>query len=67
MRLSPTLSLYLGRQFLTGIGFVLLVLLALVFLFDLVELLRRASGRESAGLGLVLQMALLNLPSLAQK
>ncbi|MBT4045063.1 MAG: LptF/LptG family permease, partial [Rhodospirillaceae bacterium] len=67
MRLSPTFSLYLGRQFLLGIGFVMAVLMALIFLIDAVELLRRASGREDAGIGLVLGMAALNLPSLAQK
>ena len=67
MRLSPTFSFYLGRQFLLGIGFVLGILLALIFLIDVVELLRRASGRESAALGLVLGMAALNLPNLAQK
>ena len=67
MRLSPTFSLYLGRQFLMGIGFVLAVLMALIFLIDVVELLRRAAGRESAGFGLILGMAALNLPNLAQK
>ncbi|MDP6830516.1 MAG: LptF/LptG family permease, partial [Alphaproteobacteria bacterium] len=67
MRLSPTFSLYLGRQFLFGISFVLAILLALIFLIDVVELLRRAAGREAAGIGLVLGMAALNLPSLAQK
>ncbi len=67
MRLSPTFSLYLGRQFLLGIGFVMAVLLALIFLIDLVELLRRAAGREAAGFGLMLSMAALNLPNLAQK
>ena len=67
MRLSPTLSMYLGRQFLLGIGFVLAVLLALIYLIDVVELLRRASGREEADFGLVLSMAALNLPKLAQK
>ncbi len=67
MRLSPTFSFYLGRQFLLGIGFVMGVLLALIFLIDVVELLRRAAGREAAGFGLVLGMAALNLPNLAQK
>ena len=67
MRLSPTFSLYLGRQFLMGIGFVLVILMALIFLIDVVELLRRASGREAASFGLVLGMAVLNLPALTQK
>lgn len=67
MHFSPTFSLYLGRQFVLGIGFVLGVLLALIYLIDVVELLRRASGRDAAGFGLVLGMAALNLPNLAQK
>ena len=67
MRLSPTFSLYLGRQFLMGIGFVLVILMALIFLIDVVELLRRASGRGAASFGLVLSMAVLNLPALTQK
>ena len=67
MRLSPTFSLYLGRQFLMGIGFVLVILMALIFLIDVVELLRRASGRGVASFGLVLGMAVLNLPALTQK
>jgi lipopolysaccharide export system permease protein len=50
-----------------GIGFVLGVLRALIYLIDVVELLRRASGRDAAGFGLVLGMAALNLPNLAQK
>jgi lipopolysaccharide export system permease protein len=67
MYASPTLTLYLGRQFLTGIVFVLFLLLTLVFFIDLVEHLRRASGHDQVGLGLILHMTVLNLPGLAQK
>ena len=67
MRLSTTLLMYLGRQFLVGIGVTLSVLLTLVVLFDFVELLRRGSGRETATLGVLLQMALLKMPFMAQK
>ncbi|HZD25388.1 MAG TPA: LPS export ABC transporter permease LptG [Alphaproteobacteria bacterium] len=67
MNISPTLSWYLARQFLAGIVFVLVVLMALVFLFDLIEHLRRASGHEAATLGVVLQLSLLQLPELGQK
>lgn len=67
MRLSATLSFYLGRQFLTGIALVFCSMLALVFLFDLIELLRRAAGRDAADFAIVAEMALLNLPTLAQK
>lgn len=67
MRLSTTLSLYLGRQFLTGIMLAFLVMAVLVFLADLVEHLRRASDKAEATLGIVAAMSVLQLPSLAQK
>jgi len=67
MRLSPTLSLYIGRQFLVGIGLVFLVMVLLTLSFDLLELLRRASTRESVSFGIVFEMALLKLPTLSLK
>ena len=67
MRLSGTLAFYLGRQFFTGIAFVFLVMIGLVLLVGLVEHLRRAAGRDAAGLGIVLALALLQLPLLAHK
>ncbi len=66
MRLSWTLSIYLGRQFLTSAGIALLGLGTLVFLFDVIELLRRASG-ENIGFGVVFSMSLLQMPTLLQK
>ena len=66
MRLSWTLSVYLGRQFLTSLGVALLGLGTLVFLFDMIEQLRRASG-ENIGFGVVVGMSLLQLPTLLQK
>ena len=41
MRLSPTLSFYIGKQFITGIGIVFLVFVVTILIFDAVELLRR--------------------------
>ncbi len=67
LRLSPTLSRYLGRHFLVSLGFVFLVAVLLVFLADLIETLRRSSGRDAATLGVVLQLTLLRLPSLTLK
>ncbi len=67
MRLSLTLSTYITRNFLASITLVLVVLLGLVVLLDMVELLRRASGREAATVGVALQMALLRLPFWVQK
>ena len=69
MRLSPTLSFYIGKQFITGIAIVFLVFVTVIFVFDAVELLRRGSGanKELATFGLLLQMALLRIPFMAQK
>ncbi len=67
MRLSPILSTYIARHFLTSIALVLGVLLGLYFLIDFVELLRRASGHEAASFGIVLQMALLHIPTIVQQ
>ncbi len=66
MRLSWTLSTYLGKQFILSLGVAVLGLGTLVLLFDVIELLRRASGEE-IGFGIVLSMALLNLPTLLHK
>jgi len=69
MRLSPTLSLYIGRQFFVGLTLVFLIFVATIFVFDAVELLRRGSGvnKELATLGVMLQMTLLRIPFMAQK
>ena len=67
MRLSATLSLYITRQFMVGIAIVLAVLIVLVALIDGVELLRRASAHPGATFGVVMQLALLRIPFMAQK
>ncbi|MDP6270321.1 MAG: LPS export ABC transporter permease LptG [Alphaproteobacteria bacterium] len=64
---GPTLSVYLGRQYLAGAALVLGVLLGLVLLIDVVELLRRAWVRDSIGIWLIIEMAILKLPVMAQK
>ncbi|TNE57443.1 MAG: LPS export ABC transporter permease LptG [Alphaproteobacteria bacterium] len=67
MRLSLTLTRYLGRQFLTGILIVLFAVLMLVFVIDFVETLRKFGGREGVEFGLMLSMSLSKLPGLAEK
>lgn len=67
MRLSATLSGYITRQFLASIALVFAVLLGLVFLIDSVELLRRTGSRNSAGVGTIIEMALLRIPFMSQK
>jgi lipopolysaccharide export system permease protein len=67
MRVSSTLSGYIGRQFaLALLGFFALFLIV-VYMFDAIELLRRAASRPEATTGLVLRMALLKLPYMAEQ
>ena len=61
-RLSPTLSLYVARQFAMTFGTVLGVIVGLILLFDLIELLRRTVTIENAHFGALFGMALLKLP-----
>ena len=67
IRLSATLSRYLGRRILLGIAIALFGLAVAAFVVDVVELLRRAYGRPGVRLGTVLLMAGLHLPFLIQK
>lgn len=62
----PTLSRYLARLYTLNFAGLLLVLLGIVYLFDTVELLRRASKFEDVPLTLVLQMGLFKLPEVGQ-
>ena len=67
MRLSSTLSRYIGRQFLFWFTSVMLVLLGLTFLLDAVELMRRAAIKSSATFGIVMEMAALKLPLMGEE
>lgn len=60
-----TLPLYLARLSLKAMLLTMFGLALLVSLFDLVELMRRASGRTGVGFGDVLAIAGLRLPFLA--
>ena len=68
MTLSRTFSSYVGRQFLFSFLAFTIGLLAIIMLFDTLELFRRVSGRaEVAGTSTVITMALLKLPTMAEK
>ena len=67
MRLSPTLSVYIGRQFLLGFAIVFLVLVTLILTFDTVELMRRSASRPQITFADVFEMALLKLPHMSQQ
>ncbi|OFX11610.1 MAG: LPS export ABC transporter permease LptG, partial [Alphaproteobacteria bacterium RIFOXYD12_FULL_60_8] len=64
MSISRVLSVYVGRNFLFWLVAVLLMLMALIFLFDVIELVRRAAGRPEADLPILLEMAFLKLPQM---
>lgn len=62
-----TLSFYIGRTFLMWVLAVFGILLAVVMLFDVIELLRRSSNKDAATLSLIAQMALYKMPAVALK
>lgn len=66
MKITPTLSLYLIRNYFYNLVILMLALLAIIYLFDTVELIRRASKHDDISLMLVLQMGLLKLPEVGQ-
>ncbi len=66
MKLSATLSRYLAKTYIMNMLLLLGGLLFVVYLFDTVELIRRASKYPDIPLSLVLQMGLLKLPEVGQ-
>ena len=66
MQISPTLSGYIGRQFLGWFFSFLLVLVGVILLFEFIELVRRAATRPQVTMLMALQMTLLKLPELLQ-
>ncbi|MBR0650697.1 LPS export ABC transporter permease LptG [Roseomonas terrae] len=67
MTFTRTLTLYVSRRFAAATVAMLTALAALVALFDLIELLRRAATRQDATFGLVAQIAALRLPFVAMQ
>ncbi len=61
-----TISRYLAFRYTISFLQILAALLAIVYLFDTVELLRRAAKFDNVPLSLVLQMGLLKLPDVGQ-
>ena len=62
MRLSFILSRYIARRFFMSVMLVLVVMVAVTFLIDIVNLGGRAASREHADFAMVLEMALLRIP-----
>ncbi len=67
MRLSTTLSFYIGRNFLLSFMVLFGLFMLLILLFDTVELMRRAASKPNVPFSLVLEMAFLKLPLMGQK
>lgn len=66
IRIPRTLSIYLVTAFTLNLLGMAAILLGLVYLLDLVELLRRAAKFDNVPLGLVIQMCFLKLPEIGQ-
>lgn len=66
MRIPVILSKYLGKNFLLGVGIVMVVLSALIIMFDTLEMLRRSHSKEIP-LTIIIQMVLLKLPTMLQE
>ena len=65
---SRTLSFYIGRRYLFWLTSVSAALIAIIMLADVLELLRRASGRDDyEGISIVIRMTLLKLPAMFEK
>lgn len=66
MKITATLSRYLARTYFFNMLFLLFALLSVIYLFDTVELIRRASKYTDVPIVLILQMGLLKLPEVGQ-
>jgi lipopolysaccharide export system permease protein len=67
MRLHPTFAVYIGRQFLVWWLTALLVLVALIALFDAIENLRRTASWADTSAMQAIAMTAFKLPHLAQE
>ena len=67
MQLAKTLSAYIARQFFAWFCGVFAAMAIITFLLDYIELIRRGGSRIEATLGLLFEMAALQLPQTAQE
>lgn len=66
LRLSPTLTRYIARQFFFSLGTFVCALVGIIFLATVVDLVDRLASKD-VSLTVTLQMALLKLPHLSQE
>ncbi len=62
-----TINLYLAKKYLTNFLMMLCALLALIYMFDIVELLRRAANKDDIRLTTILIIGLYKLPEVGQQ
>ncbi|MEM9469198.1 MAG: LPS export ABC transporter permease LptG [Pseudomonadota bacterium] len=65
--INLTLNLYMMKLYVINFLIMLLCLLTIIYLFDVVELLRRASKFDDVPFVFILQMGLLKLPEVGQQ
>ena len=63
---SSTLFRYLSRNFLINFAALISILIGIIFTFDVIELLRRASNRADVPFDVILTMSMMKLPYFAQ-
>lgn len=64
---TTTLFRYISRSFLLNFAALLFLLLGLIYIFEAIELLRRAGNAGNVGFATVLNMAWLKLPHVGQR
>ena len=67
MRLPWTMSKYIAKHFMIAFCIALAGLMAISMMIDIVELIRRASGKESIPMSVLFQLSALRMPYLATK
>ena len=67
MRLPWTLATYIGKHFLLSILLALFGLVAITMLIDIVELIRRAAGKDMVTFSVIAELSALKIPELAEK
>lgn len=63
-RFSPTIAIYLGRRYLTSLFITTLLLSALVFLLDFIEITRRLSSKPDIGGDMAMRLVFLKMPDM---
>lgn len=66
MRVQPTLTKYIARQFIGALAATLLIVAGLVLVFDVIELLRRTARIPEATVWIVVNLGLMRLPLVLQ-